>query len=168
MGVIEGLIDKLSNGFSAKQADLERYLRLTTEMQDTFDAVRSVLSQLANWVAALYVKLGHVWTRILKNGLVNAIPKEEEDESGQGRDIDNVGGENCGMGDGEGSKDVGAEMEETGQVDDLRDDNEEEGPQDDQPQEKQKDSETPLEMEDDFAADLESRRPGRGQERRQG
>uniref|UniRef100_A0A914XYD3 Uncharacterized protein n=1 Tax=Panagrolaimus superbus TaxID=310955 RepID=A0A914XYD3_9BILA len=151
------LMDQLSHGFSASLEDLERYTKLMTEILKTLKLVQSVLVQFTDWVAVFYIHFGHVSSQILQKGLVNSIPKKEEGEGGQGKDMDDVGGENAGMGEGEGLKDVSEQIEETGQVDDLMNEDEENGTNENQePQEKPKDSENPLEMEDDFAADLEN------------
>lgn len=55
----------------------------------------------------------------------------------------------AGMGEGQGEKDVGDEIEESGQLENL------DGQQDEETDEKAKDSDKPIEMEDDFVANLE-------------
>lgn len=155
VSILECLIDQLTRGYKCSEPDMNRYYRLVTELYESVELTRSILIQFANWTATFYTKLGHVHAHILKKGLINAIPKNEEGESGgQGKELDNAGGENCGMGEGEGAKDVGNEIEETGQVDDLQ--NDDDNGKNNEPQDKPKDSETPLDMEDDFAADLEN------------
>ena len=88
-------------------------------MLETLELVQSVLVQFANWIAVFYIHFGHVSSQILQKGLVNPIPKKEEGEGGQGKEMEDVGGENAGMGEGQGMKDVSDQIEETGQVDDL-------------------------------------------------
>uniref|UniRef100_A0A0M3HI19 Prothymosin alpha n=1 Tax=Ascaris lumbricoides TaxID=6252 RepID=A0A0M3HI19_ASCLU len=59
--------------------------------------------------------------------------------------------EPAGMGDAQGDHDVGDEMDEMGQIEGLKGENENEG----EKSERREDEDKPIDVDDDFAADLE-------------
>ncbi|KAF1758175.1 hypothetical protein GCK72_014633 [Caenorhabditis remanei] len=90
--------------------------------------------------------------QLYEKGYVNTIPKAEKQESGDGQTDDS--GEGGGIGEGgtaKDAKDVTEEMEETGQIEGLED----EQPADSEEHEAKNDNEKPIDMEDDFAEDLQ-------------
>lgn len=73
-----------------------------------------------DWFATFYLTFESVSAHLLRKGFVNPIPKIDNSADGQGKEMDGVGDENCGMGEGEGAKDVSDEIEESGQLEGLK------------------------------------------------
>ncbi|VDK51485.1 unnamed protein product, partial [Cylicostephanus goldi] len=107
-------------------------------------------SQALQSFSLLYHAILSMSMQLFEKGYVNPIPKAEKQESGQGESTET--GEGGGMGEGEAkgdAKDVTDEMEESGQIEGLQDE-EQEPPTGDAGQ-----NEKPIEMDEDFAEDLQ-------------
>ncbi|EYB82690.1 hypothetical protein Y032_0353g3293 [Ancylostoma ceylanicum] len=100
--------------------------------------------------STLYYAILSMSLQLLEKGYINPIPKAEKQESGQGDSGDT--GEGGGMGEGEAkgdAKDVTDEMEESGQIEGLQDE-EVEPPTGEAGQ-----NDKPIDVDDDFAEDLQ-------------
>ncbi|CAI2351338.1 unnamed protein product [Caenorhabditis sp. 36 PRJEB53466] len=117
--------------------------------------VERCVTQLTNCLGhfcVLYHSMLSMTVQLYEKGYVNTIPKAEKQESGEGQTDDS--GEGGGIGEGgtaKDAKDVTEEMEETGQIEGLED----EQPADSEEHEAKNDNEKPIDMEDDFAEDLQ-------------
>ncbi|KAK5976327.1 VWFA domain-containing protein [Trichostrongylus colubriformis] len=127
--------------------EITSLLRIVTHL---FSAMNRLVSSALQAFTSLYYVLLSMSMQLFEKGYVNPIPKAEKQESGQGN-ADDVG-EGGGMGEGEAksdAKDVTDEMEESGQIEGLQDD-ECEPPTGDAGQ-----NEKPIEMEEDFPEEMQ-------------
>uniref|UniRef100_A0A1I7TDS8 Midasin n=2 Tax=Caenorhabditis tropicalis TaxID=1561998 RepID=A0A1I7TDS8_9PELO len=121
----------------------------------TVGIIEMSLVQLTNclgYFCVFYHSMLSMTMQLYEKGYVNTIPKAEKQESGDGQTDDS--GEGGGIGEGgtaKDAKDVTEEMEETGQIEGLED----EQPADSEEHEAKNDNEKPIDMEDDFAEDLQ-------------
>lgn len=110
------------------------------------------LTNCLGYFTVFYHSMLSMTMQLYEKGYVNTIPKAEKQESGEGQTDDS--GEGGGIGEGgtaKDAKDVTEEMEETGQIEGLED----EQPVDSEEHEAKNDNEKPIDMEDDFAEDLQ-------------
>ncbi|KAH7723679.1 midasin-like protein [Aphelenchoides avenae] len=149
-------IEKLQRSLTDHVLEPEDLLRardLSCGLSDILEFIIERVVLFLDWFATFYLNFESVSAHLLRKGFVNPIPKVDNSAEGQGKELDGVGDENCGMGEGEGAKDVSDEIEESGQLEGLKGDDEQQA---DGRSEPMKDSEKPIEMEEDFAADLEN------------
>ncbi|CEF65608.1 Midasin [Strongyloides ratti] len=118
-----------------------------TKVYNHFD---SIISQFLKDILLFYIYFENFSYTLLEKGFVNSIPKSEEGETKDGKE--SSGGENAGMGEGEGENDVSDQIDNMGQIEGLEGENDKKP---DNVPEKQNDDEKPIEMDEDFAADLE-------------
>uniref|UniRef100_A0A0K0EEP4 Midasin n=1 Tax=Strongyloides stercoralis TaxID=6248 RepID=A0A0K0EEP4_STRER len=118
-----------------------------TKVYDYFD---SIVGQFLKDILLFYIYFENFSYTLLEKGFVNSIPKSDEGQTSDGKEC--KGGENAGMGEGEGENDVSDQIEDMGQIEGLQGENEKKS---DNVPDKQKDDEKPIEMDEDFAADLE-------------
>lgn len=86
---------------------------------DAMFLVSRHFSRFLEWFTCYYIHFEHVAFHIVSNGFVNPVPTLDKSSNDE-----NVGDlrpeEASGMGEGEGAIDVSDQIEETGQLDNLR------------------------------------------------
>uniref|UniRef100_A0AC35TJ71 Midasin n=1 Tax=Rhabditophanes sp. KR3021 TaxID=114890 RepID=A0AC35TJ71_9BILA len=147
MDLVKKIIDGglIEDGSIKKASDT---CQLIMKMYDNFDRI---ISEFMKELLIFYVSFENFAYTLLEKGFVNTIPKEEDGETREGKNPQ--GGENAGMGEGQGENDVSDQIEESGQLEGLQGEKEEKA---ENAPEKQKDNEKPIDVEDEFAADLEN------------
>ncbi|WKX90319.1 hypothetical protein Q1695_009285 [Nippostrongylus brasiliensis] len=129
---------------------LDELAGLLRVVASLFSAMRKLLAGALQAFAILYYTVVSMSMQLFEKGYINPIPKAEKQESGQGNTEE--AGEGGGMGEGEASssaKDVTDEMEESGQIEGLQDDEVE------PPSGSAGQNEKPIEMEEDFPEDIQ-------------
>ncbi|PAV56425.1 hypothetical protein WR25_12689 [Diploscapter pachys] len=158
------IIDKIQAALKTLDSVLKKASRFG-KMASNFDEVCTLsailcalldrlLNIASNWIRQFgftYHAILSLAMQLFEKGYLNPIPKMEKgDSEGRAKDDDSTAG--GGMGEGEASgnaKDVTEEMEETGQIEGLQDDEEPE------PQGLEGKNEKPIEMEEDFSENLQ-------------
>ena len=138
------------------QAEAQRVCDLCASAVDTLQVVSTRLARFLESFALFYADFCALASQILHDGIVRPPPRADErnaDGEGPTSTTGDASGEASGMGEGAGERDVGAEIEETGQLEGLEGENEEAQGADENAN--KNDVETPIDMEEDFAAELE-------------
>ncbi|KAK0425090.1 hypothetical protein QR680_009022 [Steinernema hermaphroditum] len=132
----------------SKDFNLQEFVEVSTKLLEMFGIVRKRFDRFVCGAAVLYIKFESVGAQLLEKGYVNPIPKVDNQaecgRQGQGNE------EGTGMGDGQGENDVTDELDNMGQIEGLKGENEKEGEKPNFQDDKEH-----VEMDDDFAADLE-------------
>uniref|UniRef100_F1KPX6 Midasin n=1 Tax=Ascaris suum TaxID=6253 RepID=F1KPX6_ASCSU len=149
MDVLWALCSHISRGCTLKE-DLEKAISLTSSLLNVFHLLVNGVERFVLQFALHYLHFESIAVQLLQKGYVNAIPKLEEQNEGQGGKL-MASDEPAGMGDAQGDHDVGDEMDEMGQIEGLKGENENEG----EKSERREDEDKPIDVDDDFAADLE-------------
>lgn len=125
-------------------------LSIVSVLSEMLSTITGQVAQFLEFFSMFYLNFCSVVHHFVNKGLVNPIPVIDKKAEGDGKTMEEGSGDAAGMGSGEGQKDVGDQIEETGQLEDL------EGQQNEpETNENIKDSDKPIEMEEDFAANLE-------------
>ncbi|VDM40792.1 unnamed protein product [Toxocara canis] len=139
----------LSQGNTLK-ADLQQAISLAISLLNVFGLLTSSIERFILKLALYYLHFESVTIQLLQKGYVNSIPKMEQQNEGEtGKLI--ASDEAAGMGNAEGDRDVGNEMDNMGQIEGLKGENENES----EKCEERKEDDKPIDMDDDFAANLE-------------
>ncbi|CAI4227621.1 unnamed protein product [Auanema sp. JU1783] len=145
---IDKVVSELISGSYPDQLDnMILIIRIAIKLMESFNIV---LHNVLDHFSRGYYALLSMAMQLLEKGYINTIPKEGKQESGNGETDE--AGEGGGMGEGKSSndaKDVTEEMEESGQIEGLQDEEQE------PPSGEKGSNETPIEMEEDFAEDLQ-------------
>ncbi|GMR53597.1 hypothetical protein PMAYCL1PPCAC_23792, partial [Pristionchus mayeri] len=150
ISLVSSALDRVSNG--ERCANVYDVSQLLSIARSLFHDCVSIHKRCSHGVAVMLHRLAELGIHLMEKGYLNTIPKEEKEEEGEGKEMDGEEGGGGGMGEGKGSKDVTEEMEETGQIEGLQGDEEEE---DGGGESKNEKNERPIEMEEDFAKDIE-------------
>ncbi|PIC35238.1 hypothetical protein B9Z55_014659 [Caenorhabditis nigoni] len=145
------VVEKHSSGETCGR-NIEGLAELSKMTANIIESGVTHLSNCLGYFCVFYHSMLSMTMQLYEKGYVNSIPKAEKQESGDGQTDDT--GEGGGIGEGgtaKDAKDVTDEMEETGQIEGLED----EQPADSEEHESKNDNEKPIDMEDDFAEDLE-------------
>ncbi|EJD74394.1 midasin [Loa loa] len=150
---IWNLCAQLSEGRGSMGYDrLEQVASISTTLCEISSFILETVENIAIELAKYYMHFEAMAATLLKKGYVNPIPKpQKNDGENDGNELQSCDDDIAGLGDAKGEKDVGDDIDETGQVEGLKDDKENvgEGP------DKNNDDGTPLDMGDDFAGCLE-------------
>uniref|UniRef100_A0A0N5C8B2 Midasin n=1 Tax=Strongyloides papillosus TaxID=174720 RepID=A0A0N5C8B2_STREA len=144
------LVTKISQNYVYDEEFLKNAVDACDFLTKVYSYFDSIVCQFLKDILLFYVYFENFSYTLLEKGFVNSIPKSEDGQTSDGKELS--GGENAGMGEGEGENDVSDQIDNMGQVEGLQGENEK---QPDNVPEKQKDNEKPIEMDEDFAADLE-------------
>ncbi|KHJ47134.1 hypothetical protein D918_02695 [Trichuris suis] len=129
---------------------------------NTLEAAYEHCHRLAVKFCLFYESLGQLVIALCEHGYVEPPPEEEAAGSGETK-FENF--ENAGLGEGEGVKDVTDEIEDMGQLDDLKKSDELPEEQNDRQFD---DVETPIDVDDDFLGNLEDLELGSDRENSDG
>ncbi|CAD6195225.1 unnamed protein product [Caenorhabditis auriculariae] len=149
---LESLVEELRIGICLETSSLAVLASLVDVVRKLLTQCNALLADTLAQFCQLYHAVLSLTVQLFEKGYVNTIPKAEKQESGEGQTDE--AGEGGGMGEGStanDAKDVTDEMEETGQLEGLQD----EPPADVDNDRADNTNEKPIEMEDDFAEDLQ-------------
>ncbi|CAB3406564.1 unnamed protein product [Caenorhabditis bovis] len=148
---LEEMIEEHRSGRVVRQG-MRGVVELTKTAVHMLNECIARLTNCLGKFCVLYHAILSMTIQLFEHGYVNTIPKADKQESGDGET--DASGEGGGIGEGgtaKDAKDVTDEMEETGQIEGLED----EQPVDSEEHEAKNENEKPIEMEDDFAEDLQ-------------
>ncbi|GMT00594.1 hypothetical protein PENTCL1PPCAC_22768, partial [Pristionchus entomophagus] len=151
ISLLSTAIDRVSNGDLMEKMDT--ITQLFSIASRLLKCIVSIHERCSHGVAVMIHRLAELGIHLMEKGYLNTIPKEDRKEEGEGKEMDGEDGGGGGMGEGKGNKDVTEEMEETGQIEGLQGDEEEEDEGGDGGKGEKNDR--PIEMEEDFAKDIE-------------
>ncbi|KAI6182875.1 Midasin [Aphelenchoides bicaudatus] len=130
---------------NTSSANTKELLQSVAAFYDVLDLLTQSLIGFLERFTVFYLNLCSIVHHIVTKGMVNPIPVIDKTAEGEGKMV-----EGTGAGDGSGEKDVSDQIEETGQLEDLQ------GQENQENSEDPKDTEAPIDMDDDFAANLEN------------
>ncbi|KAM3716349.1 Midasin [Dirofilaria immitis] len=137
---------------SVKPNDLEQVVAISSTCYEILSFILGLAENSAIELAKYYMHFEAMAASLLEKGYINPIPKPpkeiSENDEGQLQSFDD---DIAGLGDAKGDKDVGNDIDETGQVEGLRGDEENV----DEGTDKNQNDSTPLDMDDDFGGCLE-------------
>ncbi|KAI6241257.1 Midasin [Aphelenchoides fujianensis] len=142
----------LGSGRTAVSEGVREVFSAVAALVDALEVISRRMVLFLEWFSLFHLRFAALAHHLTEKGLVNRIPEPEKSEGdAQGT---TGSGDAAGMGEGQGENDVSDQIEETGQLEDLEgaEQNADEQPSGGKEPEK---DENPIEMEDDFAADLE-------------
>uniref|UniRef100_A0A183DX30 Midasin n=1 Tax=Gongylonema pulchrum TaxID=637853 RepID=A0A183DX30_9BILA len=145
---------QLSNGWMPPDSLILGAVSQAASAYEVFSYIVDLYDQYIIRLANFYIYFGALSATLLEKGYVNPIPQVQEEQNPKSSNKMQPCDDVAGMGDASGDKDVGEEIEETGQVEGLQGDNNANDDSDEKGTEKPSES-TPLEMDDDFAGTLE-------------
>ncbi|KAI6207833.1 Midasin [Aphelenchoides besseyi] len=129
---------------------IRQVLSVVAAFVDALDVISRRMILFLEWFLLFHLRFCAIVHHLTQHGLVKPIPQPEKSSEGEGQSTTG-NGDACGMGEGQGDNDVSGQIEETGQLEELQGAEQEntDGVKDGEK------NENPIEMEDDFAADLE-------------
>uniref|UniRef100_A0A0R3RI43 VWFA domain-containing protein n=1 Tax=Elaeophora elaphi TaxID=1147741 RepID=A0A0R3RI43_9BILA len=151
---IWNLCAQLSEGRGSMEYDrLEQVTSISSTLCEVLSFILEVVENSAIELAKYYVHFQGMAAALLERGYVNPIPKPQKDNSEKdGGELQSCDDDIAGLGDAKGEKDVGDDIDETGQVEGLKNDKENGNDELD----KNRNDSTPLDMDDDFGGCLEN------------
>uniref|UniRef100_A0A1I8EQE7 Midasin n=2 Tax=Wuchereria bancrofti TaxID=6293 RepID=A0A1I8EQE7_WUCBA len=143
---------QLSEGKRSMEYDrLEQVTSISSTLCEVLSFILEVVENSAIELAKYYIHFEAMTAALLEKGYVNPIPKPQKESSEKdGSEPQSYDDDIAGLGDAKGEKDVGDDIDETGQVEGLKGDEENTV----EPDENKSDG-TPLDMDDDFGGCLE-------------
>ncbi|VDO51546.1 unnamed protein product, partial [Onchocerca flexuosa] len=150
---IWNLCAQLSDNKGSMECDnLEQVISISNTLCELLSFILDVVENSAIELAKYYMHFEAMTAALLEKGYVNPIPKPQKENTEEGGgEMQSSEDDIAGMGDAKGEKDVGDEIDETGQVEGLKGDEENV----DEGMDKNGDDSTPLDMDDDFGGCLE-------------
>uniref|UniRef100_A0A915Q716 Midasin n=1 Tax=Setaria digitata TaxID=48799 RepID=A0A915Q716_9BILA len=147
------LCSELSRGRRSKEcSNLEQVVSISSSLHEILCFILDMVENSAVVVAEYYMHFEAMCAALLEKGYVNPISKhQKEDGEKNGGELQSLDSDIAGLGDAKGEKDVGDSIDETGQVESLR--GEEENVDEDV--RKNGDDNTPLDIDDDFGGCLD-------------
>ncbi|CAI5447894.1 unnamed protein product [Caenorhabditis angaria] len=137
--------------FSTNLSEIAEVLKITWKLLGN---LVKILENAQNSIIPLYHSILSMTIQLYEKGYINPIPKADNSQQESGNTETDNSGEGGGIGEGgtaKDAKDVTDEMEESGQIEGLEDDEQ----VDSNEHESKNDNEKPIDMEDDFAEDLQ-------------
>ncbi|VDK69682.1 unnamed protein product, partial [Onchocerca ochengi] len=150
---IWNLCVQLSDDKGSMECDsLEQVISINSTLCELLSFIVDVVENSAIELAKYYMHFEAMTAALLEKGYVNPIPKPQKESSEKdGGELQSSEDDIAGLGDAKGEKDVGDDIDETGQVEGLKGDEENV----DEGTDKNGDDSTPLDMDDDFGGCLE-------------
>ncbi|VDN25460.1 unnamed protein product [Gongylonema pulchrum] len=114
---------QLSNGWMPPDSLILGAVSQTASAYEVFSYIVGLYDQYIIRLANFYIYFGALSATLLEKGYVNPIPQVQEEQNPKSSNKMQPCDDVAGMGDASGDKDVGEEIEETGQVEGLQGEN---------------------------------------------